>query len=208
MNSRHRPKGLIFDWGGVLTTPVTDTLDAWMERDAILPSSFQGAMKSMHNEDGSPLHRLEVGDISGPEFERALGEMLQTTTGSPIDSEGLLHRMFVDLGRNEPLRALVTEARGRGWRTAILSNAWGMEYDLIDLGKLADQILLSDRLHLRKPDPRSYLKAAEAIDVTPQDCVFVDDLRRNVRGAEAVGMRAFHYMPGTENDLRALLHLD
>ena len=38
--------------------------------------------------------------------------------------------------------------------------------------------------------PEIYLLACERLGVEPGDCVFVDDLRENVTGAEAVGMTA------------------
>ncbi|MDG1197474.1 MAG: HAD family phosphatase [Actinomycetota bacterium] len=49
------------------------------------------------------------------------------------------------------------------------------------------------RLKVAKPDPAAYLLALEALKVQPAACLFVDDLERNVQGALAVGMRAFHF---------------
>jgi putative hydrolase of the HAD superfamily len=41
---------------------------------------------------------------------------------------------------------------------------------------------------LHKPQPEIYLLAAERLGQDPERCVFVDDLRENCAGAEAVGM--------------------
>ncbi len=41
-----------------------------------------------------------------------------------------------------------------------------------------------------KPEPEIFLLAAERLGADPTDCVFVDDLRENCAGAEAVGMTA------------------
>jgi HAD superfamily hydrolase (TIGR01509 family) len=43
---------------------------------------------------------------------------------------------------------------------------------------------------LHKPQPEIFELGAERIGVAPADCVFVDDLRENCAGAEAVGMTA------------------
>jgi putative hydrolase of the HAD superfamily len=43
---------------------------------------------------------------------------------------------------------------------------------------------------VHKPKPEIFLLAAERLGIEPGDCVFVDDLRENVAGAEAVGMTA------------------
>jgi putative hydrolase of the HAD superfamily len=43
---------------------------------------------------------------------------------------------------------------------------------------------------LHKPQPEIYLLASKRLAVEPKRCVFVDDLRENCKGAEAVGMTA------------------
>jgi putative hydrolase of the HAD superfamily len=43
-------------------------------------------------------------------------------------------------------------------------------------------------LGVRKPDPKTYLAAADALSLPPPVCIFVDDMAINCRGAEAVGM--------------------
>ncbi len=43
---------------------------------------------------------------------------------------------------------------------------------------------------VRKPNPEPYLAVADALGVDARGCIFVDDLRVNCRGAEAVGMQS------------------
>ena len=43
---------------------------------------------------------------------------------------------------------------------------------------------------MHKPQPEIYLLGGERVGLAPQECVFVDDLRENCEGAEAVGMTA------------------
>jgi putative hydrolase of the HAD superfamily len=43
---------------------------------------------------------------------------------------------------------------------------------------------------LHKPEPEIFHLGAERLGVPPEECVFVDDLRENCEGAEAVGMTA------------------
>nr|MBA2610016.1 HAD-IA family hydrolase [Actinomycetota bacterium] len=40
----------------------------------------------------------------------------------------------------------------------------------------------------RKPDPRFYEIACEALGLSPTDCVFLDDLGVNLKPARAMGM--------------------
>jgi epoxide hydrolase-like predicted phosphatase len=63
---------------------------------------------------------------------------------------------------------------------------------------LFDATVISGDVGLHKPQPEIYRLGAERIGVAPERCVFVDDLRENVTGAEAVGMTAIlHRDPET-----------
>ena len=53
-----------------------------------------------------------------------------------------------------------------------------------------DATVISGDVGLHKPEPEIYELGAERIGVPPAACIFVDDLRENVAGAEAVGMTA------------------
>ena len=41
-----------------------------------------------------------------------------------------------------------------------------------------------------KPDPAMYARILSLLGARAEDCLFVDDLPRNLRGAEKAGMRA------------------
>jgi putative hydrolase of the HAD superfamily len=43
---------------------------------------------------------------------------------------------------------------------------------------------------MHKPEPEIYELGCERVGLAPAECVFVDDLRENCEGAEAVGMTA------------------
>jgi HAD superfamily hydrolase (TIGR01509 family) len=67
--------------------------------------------------------------------------------------------------------------------------------------------VISGDVGMHKPEPEIFRLGAERIGVPPEECVFVDDLRENCAGAEAVGMTAIlHRGPeGTLPRLRELL---
>ena len=50
--------------------------------------------------------------------------------------------------------------------------------------------MISGEVGMHKPQPEIYLLACERLGIEPADGVFVDDLRENCDGAEAVGMTA------------------
>jgi len=86
----------------------------------------------------------------------------------------------------------IRRARGAGIKTGLISNSWGegLAYDRALLDELFDAVVISGDVGLHKPQPEIFLLGAERIGVAPEDCVFVDDLRENCEGAEAVGMKA------------------
>jgi HAD superfamily hydrolase (TIGR01509 family) len=114
-----------------------------------------------------------------------------------MDPVGLKQRMFAKVGPNPELAQVVAKAKASEIRTALLSNSWGgKDYPLDFLKTFCDVIVISGEVGLRKPDPEIYLMAAKQLKLEPRECVFVDDIERNVRGAEDVGMVGVHH---TEN---------
>jgi 2-haloacid dehalogenase len=67
-------------------------------------------------------------------------------------------------------------------------------------------IVVSGEEKLLKPDPALYYRALDRFVLQPHEALFVDDRWINVRGAEAVGMRA-HLFTGAD-DLRARLEAE
>ena len=53
-----------------------------------------------------------------------------------------------------------------------------------------DHVVESSRVGVRKPDPRIYALACEALGVTAHQCVYLDDLGINCKPAAVLGMRA------------------
>jgi len=97
--------------------------------------------------------------------------------------------MFAGLEPEPTMLAAVAGARKAGVRTGLISNSWGLGiYDRLDSTDLFDVAVISGEVGLHKPQPEIYLLACERLGVEPAAAVFVDDLRENCAGAEAVGM--------------------
>ena len=193
-----RSVALIVDWCGVLTTPVQLSFDSWMVREEIDPQGFSTAMPALHDEADSPLHRVERGEARREEFERSLAASLWTLAGGEAEPDGLLDRLFADVGCNDAMREVVRAARAGGIPTAILPKSWGMDYDEDDLLDVAGTLLLSGRMGVRKPELLAYVRASQSLSVDPANCVSVDDLGRNARGARDASMMSIVYEPGVK----------
>jgi HAD superfamily hydrolase (TIGR01509 family) len=89
---------------------------------------------------------------------------------------------------------LIRDLRGRGVRTALLSNSWGPAgYPRHDFPELFDAVVISGEVGMRKPEPRIFRHAAALLDVEPEHCVFVDDVEANVKAAIGCGMTGVHH---------------
>ncbi len=131
------------------------------------------------------LRGLETGELDEAAFEPPFAELLGLA-----DSDGLIDRLFGGLGPDEAMIGAVRAARAGGVKTGLISNSWGLGiYDRAPVD-LFDETVISGDVGLHKPQPEIYTMACERLGVEPGDCVFVDDLRENITGAEAVGMTA------------------
>lgn len=89
------------------------------------------------------------------------------------------------------VRPTLGELRSRGFRTGLISNMRADEqpaFAVFDLDPLFDVVTLSHEIGLAKPDPGIYRLTAERLSLSPEECVFVDDIGTYLAGARAVGM--------------------
>ncbi|HEU5156191.1 MAG TPA: HAD family phosphatase [Streptosporangiaceae bacterium] len=192
-------RGLIFDWGGVLTSPLADSIAAWLAADRIDAHGYRTVMRAWVAEayaggGPNPIHGLEDGTLDPAEFERLLAAELRTVDGGPVAAQGLLRRMFESFAPVEQMYAVLRTARRRDLSTGLLSNSWGNDYPRELWAELFDAVVISSEVGLRKPDERIYRHAAAALGLDPGECVFVDDIEHNIRAAEAVGMVGVHHV--------------
>lgn len=192
-------EAVVVDYGGVLTTPVKSTIEAWLRADGIVPETFSRTLKAWMSRtapEGTPVHRLETGAISIAEFEELFAAELRTHDGSPVIAEGLLGRLFAGMRAEPAMYSLVEDLRAAGVKVALLSNSWGNTYPRERIDALFDAIVISGEVGLRKPNAPIYQLVLDQLAVPGGRTVFVDDAEPNIAGARAVGMHgALHVDP-------------
>jgi epoxide hydrolase-like predicted phosphatase len=178
-------KGLLVDFGGVLTTNVFDSFREFcvaegLERDA-MGGLFRNDPEALRLVRG-----LETGAISEDDFGERFGELLGVE-----NRVGLVDRMFAGIQEDERMLGALRSARAAGIRTGLISNSMGAgRYDRERFPELFDGVVISGDVGLHKPQPEIFLLGCEKVGLDPAECVFVDDLKENCAGAEAVGMTA------------------
>lgn len=110
-----------------------------------------------------------------------------------LDYGGVLTDPGEDNPPEPPLLTALRNARRQGLKTALLSNADGWWQPPAAWQGLFDATVISGEVGLAKPDVDIYLLTAAKLNLKPAECVFVDDLAVNVRGAAEAGMVGVHH---------------
>ena len=177
--------GLLVDFGGVLTTNVFESFRQFCVAEGLEPNTVKEMFRS-RGEGLSLLRQLERGELTVEQFEPKFGAVLGVER-----TEGMVERLFAGVGPDERMIEAVRRTRAAGIPTGLISNSWGRTtYDQQLIEELFDEAVISGDVGLHKPEPEIFHLGAERIGVAPSECVFVDDLRENCEGAEAVGMTA------------------
>ena len=176
-------KALLVDFGGVLTTDIWSSFSAFCASRGLDPEAAKNLFRE-NPEALEELRKLERGEADPQEFERRFAKLLGT------EPEGLVEGLFSGLGPADEMLTAVRRAREGGAPTGLVSNSWVMDHYTDELRELFDTVVISGEVGLHKPEPEIFKLAAERVSRDPKDCVFVDDLRENCTGAEALGMTA------------------
>lgn len=174
-------RGLLVDFGGVLTSNVFQSFAAFCRQEGIDPDRVKMLFRA-DDEARELLERLECGTLSEPDFEAAFAARLD------VSPDGLIAKLFGGIAPDTAMVDAVRAARRQGVVTGLLSNSWGRATDYDALGDIFDGRVISAEEGMRKPDPRIYPLAAERMGLAPEEIVFVDDLGFNLKPARQLGM--------------------
>ena len=191
---------MITDWGGVMTNPLPETINAWISAEGVDRDRYSTVMRAWvtaaYDPDGAPnpIHALERGECTDEEFERLLAAEILLADGTPVPAAGLLSRMFQGMSPDEGMYAVLRGIRRAGFQTALLSNSWGRwSYPREQFAELFDAVVISGDTGMRKPEERIFRHAAALLGLAPEQCVFIDDIDRNIAAAQAIGMTGIHH---------------
>lgn len=185
-------RGLLVDWGGVLTGDVFASFSAFCELEGL----ERDAVGRRFREDPDCRDLLigfETGAIGEDEFESQFAAVLGVAAPNLVD------RLFAGSGPDERMLDAVRHARAAGIRTGLVSNSWGLgRYPRDLLAELFDGVVISGEVGIRKPAPEIYALGAERIGLEPRACVFVDDLPFNLGPAAELGMATVRHRSAEE----------
>jgi putative hydrolase of the HAD superfamily len=178
-------KGVIADFGGVLTNPLPGVMRDFCRAEGLA----EEALVDLFTRDSrgrAAFADLERGDISQNEWEAVTADLLG------VPAAGLLRRVLATLAPAEPMLEVIAAARAAGYLTACLTNSFGLEpfdpYGPWALEKRFDVVVVSERERLRKPDVAIYQRTLERLGLPGPQCLYLDDIEANLAPARALGM--------------------
>jgi putative hydrolase of the HAD superfamily len=194
-------QALILDFGGVISRTMFETHALTERALSLKPGTLQwrGPFDPEHD---SLWRDMQADRISEREYwmtrTREVGELL----GERWDQM----ETFVKRARGADTEAIirpeataaVTAVRAAGCKLAILSNEldlfYGTEFRThLPLMNNFDVVVDATHTGVLKPDPRAYQLCLQQLQLSAQQCVFVDDQLRNVLGAQRAGLRTVHF---------------
>ncbi len=208
-------RAVLWDFGGVLTTSPFEAFNRF-EAERGIPRDFIRTVNAT-NPERNAWARLESSQISVEEFDRAF-EAESRALGHAIEGRAVLELLSGDLRPRmvEALRRCKTRYRvgcltnnvrsGQGpgmARTSERANA------VQSVMGLFDYILESSKVGIRKPNPKFYLQACDALAIEPSQAVYLDDLGVNLKPARELGMTTIKVVTEQQalDDLAAVVDL-
>ncbi|MCL4364943.1 MAG: HAD family phosphatase [Candidatus Marsarchaeota archaeon] len=174
-------KVLIFDLGGVLISG-EGYLDYLRRKVGISERDMRKTVLPI-------FFKAEVGEITEAEMRRQMAKKL-----------GILEKDLLWPPRlkgvsvpNLELRKIAQELSSR-YKIAMLSNMLGSRYRaLVKNGIVIESMFrrrfVSYEVRMSKPHKSVYRLVLKEMHIKPEEAVMIDDMAKNVRGAESLGMR-------------------
>lgn len=178
----------IFDIGGVLTVSPVGRIKSYCLENGI-PESARYAIFADH--DG-PWGRFERSQLTPDQFAAEFDQTISAHGCQPL-GQHFLGWFFQGFTPRPEMLAVVEYLKGRVKLGSITNNVAREQPDQVrtsglDVRTLFDVVIESAIVGIRKPDPRIYHMACEALGCAPEQAVFLDDLGTNLKAAKALGM--------------------
>lgn len=185
-------RAVLWDFGGVILSSPFEAFNRY-EAAQGLPVDFIRSVNA-RNPDTNAWALLERNEIDATQFD-SLFASESSTLGHRVPGADVLALLAGDV-RPAMVQAL-DAVIAAGYQTACLTNnvvsrspePTPRQREVAAIMEKFHQVVESSKVGCRKPEPRFYEIACELLEVSPTECVFLDDLGINLKPAAAMGMR-------------------
>jgi len=181
-----KPRGILFDWGGVLTV---GTFDGRVVRN--VARRFGLSEDEVARAYFAEVRRLELGEWSLPRFWEYFAAALGVEAPY-AEFEDLFVSSVVP--REEMYRVLA--AIPREITVGLLSNNYPVISDHLRASEGFDRfdaVFFSNEEGVKKPDARAFEIALERMGLPAEEVLFVDDHPDNIAAAARLGLMTHHF---------------
>jgi putative hydrolase of the HAD superfamily len=183
---------VLWDFGGVILSSPFEAFNEYEATHAI-PLDFIRTVNAT-NPHTNAWALLERSEITQEQFNDLFADE-SASHGHRIPGADVLALLHGSI--RPDMVDLLDRVIAEGYRTACLTNnvvphnespTGERDIQILDILKRFDEVVQSSKVGVRKPEPRFYEIACEMLNVTPKECVFLDDLGINLKPAAAMGM--------------------
>jgi putative hydrolase of the HAD superfamily len=153
------------------------------------------------------INDFEVGKVSPQEFFQSIKEDL----GLSISFDEFIPIWDDIFSENVDVSQIILSQKGR-WRLGLLSNTDPLHFHFIlskfSIMRAFDRWILSYEVGFKKPAIEIFQTAIAWASVEPQKILFIDDLKKHVEAATALGMQGIHFISAKQlkNELSMKLY--
>jgi FMN phosphatase YigB (HAD superfamily) len=186
------PTAVIWDMGGIMYQFFTELMvDVGRAQDWPLehmPMGPTGPAPDPHYE------AMDRGEFGEPEYVKRLAAVLA--------KEDIAFSPYRDIdfsnGDRPQTWAAIERLQVAGFQQVVLTNdatRWLGErwWETWVYRRFFAAIVDVKTIGIRKPAPEPYLACVRALSISPEECLFIDDMHVNCIGAEAVGMQSYWF---------------
>lgn len=195
------PKALLLDFGAVISISVFER-HRDTERILGLPVGSLTWMGPLDPSTDPLWQAMQRDEITERDYWATRARELGTVVGEPHwDMIAMLTRIR-QVDPNTVVRpamaALIQQACTQGITVAILTNEMELFYgkaflERMDVLKHMRSVVDATHNGILKPDPRAYALSINALQLRPEEILFVDDQFRNIAGAQSSGLQTQYF---------------
>lgn len=180
-------KAIIFDFGNVI---LSFDNNIFLEKISKYTDNTAGQLHKLIYLSGLE-RKYELGLITSDEFFKATVKKcsLSISKSDFIDA-------YISIFK--PIQTTIDLIKKlRNYKLALLSDTNELHFKYIikqtKIFNLFDEVVVSFKVNLMKPDIRIFKKILDKLDLSADECVYIDDIKEYADAAKRIGMHGIHY---------------
>ena len=181
-------KAIIWDFGGVITSSPFDAFNEFEEVNG-LPNDIIRTINS-ENSDMNAWAQFESNSITIDQFDDLFLKEAKTK-GFDIKGRDIIKLLKGSIRENMVsfLRELKADFKlGCITNNVKPSSEENTDNETKEAMSIFDHVIESSIVGIRKPNPEIYMMSCDALNVSPDQCIYLDDLGINLKPARELGM--------------------